>query len=276
MICLIEYDHEASGKERFLTRLRRRLSGDTGVKCRKITVLGMPVLYLTMPAVESISEKSLRRRTDAAAMLMHQWRIGRVVFAKDFPYRAQILREGFEEADGTVLTELLAGEIACQVCQSGKTAVIFASRLTGNAARAPWKVCAPFRYVYAVTAVGADALFDDIRRKAGVSVITDPSPIQLKKADVALIFDTIPGDGVLPETCVAIPVGRTMPEDLRCRTIATKLTYRVKNANGAEVPEGFPADRLIACALEAGTLRTEDIRVESAGIQLRPSAGWYR
>jgi hypothetical protein len=279
MICLI--DIETAGRESLVEKLRHIMNKDAGVRCRKSRVLGMPALRVTIPVTggaggEAVPKlPALRRKIGAAVRQIKAHRAGRVVFSKDFPYREMILREGFEEADGTVLTALLAGELAQLACPGGKTAVLFSDSLTGWPARALWKLGAHFRHVLTVTAADGRALYKAIGKRYGISVIDKPSPAQLCEADAALVFDP-PAEGVkLSEACVVIPVRGADIGTIACRRVASDFSFGLKNGGEDAVPAGFPRNALIACALEAGVLSTADIVVRSVRVKTLPQTVRY-
>lgn len=279
MICLI--DIEKAGRESLIDRLRHLMEKDTGVRCRKSHVLGMPVLRVTIPVPDGAGVKAgptapvLRKRIDSAVRQMNAHRAGRVVFSKDFPYSEMILREGFEEADGAILTALLAGELARLACPDGKTVVLFADSLTGWSAKALWKLSAHFRHVLAVTAADGRALYKAIGKRYGISVIDKPSPAQLSEADVAVVFSSPAGGAELSDDCVVIPVCRADFGNIACRRVATDFGFGLKSSGEDTMTAGFPRNALIACALEAGVLSAADIVVRSVRVKSLPQTTRY-
>jgi hypothetical protein len=274
MICLIE--HESTGYDGFFKRIRRRLTGDNGYRCEKRMVFGMPVLHVTLAFYPRAKETFVRKTIGASAAQLRKG--SRVLFSKDFPYRAAFLREGFEEAEGTILTELLSGQLASFICPEGKTALMISKKLSGRAVQALWSLCLRFRHVLCVTESDGRALYGAISKKQGVSVISAPSPRQLLEADVAVVFNPPPEHMLLSDTCVVLPVGSTVPKNIYCRRFASEISFGIKDAESmeyAELTERFPLNALIAAALEAGVLRVDDVLVRSVHIQEKPAVIRY-
>jgi hypothetical protein len=276
MLCLI--DHENAGYDDLLRKLRRKLKGDDGIRCRKTVVYGMPLLHLTLPVYTKIKEPGAGKISGAAVIRLRKARVSRAIFAKDFPYREAFLREGFEEADGTILTELLAGQLASLACPEGKTVVLIADSLTGSAACTLLELCVRFRHVLTVLESDGSALLKTISRKYGVSVISAPSPAQLFDADVAVSFTPPLRQIQLSGACIAIPVGSMALENIDCRRYVADCTVGLKEQREAELPElagRFPVNALIAAALDAGVLRTEDLIIRTFRIMEKPTITRY-
>lgn len=268
MICLI--DAKEVPDAGVFTRIRRARGGYRGIQLRYITVLGMRVLYITIDTPPSMTRKTALKRIGCAVEMMRAQRVCNVLFAKNFSYREQILREGFDETDDRLLVETLAGQIASSFSGKDKGAVFFAYRLTGYAEQAFYTICRDFRYVMSAVGTDENGLVAALSKELGISIIDRPSEKQLLKADVAVFYDPPNQEITLGDHCIAIPVSSEALNGVHCRKAIAGVTVAPADGNVPEIPEGFVAGPLYAYAIRAGALRYGDIRLHDINIEERP------
>jgi hypothetical protein len=246
-----------------ITRVRRARKGYRGVSARELLILGVRTLHITLDKTPSISQKIIKKRIKYASSLMRSERVSQVFFAKNFPYRELVLREGFDEMDECLLMKLFAGKLATEFADGEKVAAFFAERLTGDAERIFSELCRAFRYVIAVSEADGSQLFAAFGRQLGISVIGRPTPKQLLRADVAVFFSPPKQEMVLSEKCVVIPVTASALEGVVCRNVVTGITVSLVNGMQPDIPEGFQPGPLYAAAIRAGTLRLGDVLIQN-------------
>lgn len=258
MICLLDTVEIANAG--LLTRIRRAIKKNLDITAESIVIYGIRVLYMRMGISPSMKGKLVRKRMRQAVDMMRGARVGSVLFSKNFPYRDVILREGFQAMDESALIELLAGAIAARCAEGKEAAVFFADRMTGSAERAFRVICRQYRYIMTVSP-GNSRLFTELTRSLGISVLQQPTESQLLKAQVAVFFAPPLGKTVLSDSCIAVPVKTHFVETVDCRRVVTGVTIGLTGGEHNQVPAGFAAEPLVAAALEAGTLRLEDIQM---------------
>lgn len=259
MICLI--DTQEMPRVGIITRIRRALRGYKGITDRNIVILGMRVLYITVDKTPSMRTGTVQKRIQFAVSRMRTERVGKVQFTKNFPYRELILREGFDEIDESHLMELFTGKIVSALSGADKAAAFFANRLIGNAERVFCDMCSQFRYVMATLESDGTRLIAALGRRLGISIIGQPTEKQLLKADVAVFFSPPRLTTVLPDHCIAVPVTGAAPDGVVCRKFVSGVTVELANGKTPDIPDGFDHEPLFAAAMDAGTLRGEDVRL---------------
>jgi hypothetical protein len=230
-------------------------------------ILGLRILYIKVDVAPSMPLKAVYKRIGCAAERMRAERTGVLLISKKFPYRELVSREGFVEADECRLTALLAGKIVSKFAGRDKVAAFFARRLTSEAERVFREMCRDFKYVMAAVESDCGVLFNALGRRLGISVIGQPTAQQLSKADVAVFFDPPARPVILPEKCVAIPACAAALQGVVCRKAVDGLTIELGDDVLSAIPDGFAQEPLIAAALEAGTLRRQDVLVRDLKIR---------
>ncbi|SHH63873.1 hypothetical protein SAMN02745823_00578 [Sporobacter termitidis DSM 10068] len=268
MICLI--GAEETARAGWWRRLRRAAAHDKGFSAGDEVVLGVRMLRAVIESSPGMKPEALRKRIKNAAEWMRARRVRQVIFAKNFPYRALVLREGFDEMDGGALWEALAGRIAARFGGDSHCAALFAGRLTMAVLRTLTELCASFKYLMVTTETGSGREFDALRRRTGVSVIEQPTDRQLSRADVAVIFGPQKRLVVLPPECVALGVGAGALEGVLFGRAVSELTLGLTDERESELPSGFPRDVLFSAALNAGTLQPEDIVIQDVRLTAGP------
>jgi hypothetical protein len=247
-------------------RIKRGLSGDKGLIIRETVVLGVRVLGITIEVFPGMKTEDVRAAIRRAVDAMRRERVREICFAKNFPYRALFLREGFDEMGSLLLMTTLAGRISSYlggqisaVSGDGKYAAIFAAKLTVAVLRTLSELCASFKYLMVTTESGGGREFEALRRRTGISVIERPTPRQLMNADVAVVFGPLRRSVLLPAKCIAFGIGDNALSGVDCGRVVSGLRLELAAGREERLPEIFSRDVLISAALCAGTLKADDI-----------------
>lgn len=257
MICLL--DTKEIPDVGFVSRFSRFRRGYTGISFKNLTIMGVRALHITIDKAPAISQRTVQKRIKLVTDRIREEHISRVLFSINFPYRELVLREGFGEIDESLLMETLAGEIASKFAGKEKVAAFFADRMTAGVEKTFCDLCRDFRYVMAVLESDGSRLFSSLGKRLGLSVIGQPSEKQLLKVDVAVFFSAPLVTTVLPETCIVIPARHNALDRVVARKAVANLSIGLRDGMEPDIPEGFPRDPLFAVALDAGTLRREEI-----------------
>lgn len=261
MICL--FDQQDAPDAGILTRIRLARRGYRGLYTGEALILGIRVMTATIDTTPSIPLKTVRKRIGYAAERMRAKRVRKVIFSERFPYRELVLGEGFDEMDDSRLLELFAGKIASVFSGRDKVAAFFARRLTSEAEHTFCQLCREFKYVMSAVEETDGRLYHGLCRGLGISVIGQPTEKQLSRADVAVFFSPPVRQTVLPEKCVAIPVRPSALDGVVCRKAVAGMTVELATGEAPNIPDGFPLMPLIAAAVDAGSLRREDVLVRT-------------
>jgi hypothetical protein len=202
--------------------------------------------------------------------LMRSQGIQKVVFARNFPYKAHLLREGFETPDSGLLYEVLAPMAARAASPAASSVYICVGRLTVYTAQTLIELCRSFRYMMVDIESGGGLFLNALARRFGVSVVAGPTPDRLGLADIAVLLSKPPHPVVLSETCLVLASECSFLSNVRCNHVLTGLTVAVPKSAGNAVPKGFPPEPLLAAALYAGTLSGTDLSVCS--VRVSPGA----
>ncbi|NMA24104.1 MAG: hypothetical protein GX936_00390 [Clostridiales bacterium] len=259
------FDRQNAPDTSIFSRIRLALRGYRGLHTGETLILGIRVMTATLDIAPSIPLKTVRKRIGYAAERMHARRVRKVLFSEKFPrtYRELVLGEGFDEMDGSRLPELLAGKIASVFSGHDKVAAFFARRLTGEAEHTFRQLCRDFKYVMTAVEENDGRLYHELCRGLGISVIGHPTDKQLAKADVAVFFSPPARRTVLPEKCVAIPVYPAALDGVVCRRAVAGMAVEPAAGEAPNTPDGFRLMPLIAAAIDAGSLRREDVIVRT-------------
>jgi hypothetical protein len=250
----------------FLRRLRRRVSGRAGVNSGYQEILGMKTFCLTFQMTGGLTPRDIRKQVLAAAEAIRGSGCEEICFSKIFPYRDELLREGFVEIDDGILYERLAGNIALRFSGRDKSAVLFAKRLSHHSERALKSLCEGFRYVMADIEAGGGRVIERLAKQYGVSIIERPSARQLANADTAVFFSPPAQQIVLPDRCVAVAVSKEALTGVTCSSLASGLKIALKHGKALNLPEKYPINSIAAAAMKAGTVFPGEIELLEVSI----------
>ena len=264
MIYLI--DAEETARPGLLSRLRRMHSGGEGYRIADEIVLGMRIRRMTIESRRDMRPDRLNGNVGRAADALRRERAAHVIYSEGFEYRKLFEQEGFREVDDGALKAALAGRLAALAAGDGASAVLFAHQMSGCALNTLQELCRRFRCVMAVAGGGWSPALAALRRATGVSVIERPSARQLEAACVAVFYDAPPNGSVLPVGCVAIEArpGALRGVDFPRRVAGMALA--LSDGHETALPRGFPMAPLLASALDAGTIRPENISIRELSI----------
>lgn len=257
MICLI--DTEDIPDAGIIKRFIRFLRGYRGIATAPVTILGLRALYLRIQVNPTISQRAIEKRIKNACRAMIEKQVSMVLFSKNFPYKPNLLREGFDEMESSLLFETLAGKIATDFAGDGKCAVLFAKRLTGSALAVLDDLCAGFRYVMVESESDGGGIVSSLGRRFGISVIMHPTALQLLNADAAVFFDPPGRKSILPDRCLTVAVTKPALTGVVFREAVTGLMIELTGGKTMNIPDSFPIEPLLAVALYAGTIGREDM-----------------
>lgn len=136
---------------------------------------------------------ALRRAAKGAAQLREAG-VRRAVFPVDFPYTALFIRQGITPVETLELRRALAGPLTRRRMEelglSSTQAVVAASadRMSREVADTVRSLALSFRYVLLSVRSGGEDFARSLRREYGISLLLDPSPDQLDRADALLLF----------------------------------------------------------------------------------------
>ena len=136
---------------------------------------------------------ALYRARQGAAMLRDAG-VRSAVFPVDFPYTSLFIRQGILPIDTLPLRRLLAAPLTRRRLESGgfaPTQAVIA--VSGDRAMREVTECAKalalsYRYVLLSVKGDAEAFSRHLRREYGISLLLDPSPDQLDRADALVLF----------------------------------------------------------------------------------------
>ena len=134
-----------------------------------------------------------RFRARQGARMLREAGARSAVFPVDFPYTALFIRQGILPIDTLPLRRALAAPLTRRRLESGgfqPTRAVVA--ISGERAIREVTECAKalalsYRYVL-LSARGAESFARDLRREYGISLLLEPSPDQLDRADALVLF----------------------------------------------------------------------------------------
>ncbi len=273
MICLMDAEGTPAG--RMAKKQHRGMKGQNGVKCRQITVLGMRTVYITIEKPRGAHPRKVKKLIENAAAQLRAQRAPAVLFSENFPYREQILREGFMETDERPLMEMLAGTIARRAAGGEKSAVLFTERLTSNVLKTLSELCRSFRTVMLVSDSGNDAC-RSIGRQLGVSIVFNPPAGQIENADAAVFFNAPHNKVVLSEKTAVIPTARGALLGVSYGTAVSGVDIELDGGAQESVPDGFALTPLAAAAVDCMALGRASIRLRGICFQCSGDAIRHR
>ena len=133
-------------------------------------------------------------RARQGAVLLREAGVRSAVFPVDFPYTALFIRHGVLPIDTLPLRRALAAPLTRRRLETGgfqPTQAVVA--VSGDRAIREVTECAKalalsYRYVLLSVKGDAEAFSRNLRREYGISLLLDPSPDQLNRADALVLF----------------------------------------------------------------------------------------
>jgi len=233
-------------------------------------VMGVSAAVVTVET--GLHPRRERKVLEEAFRRLADLRPRRVVYERGFPYLRAFVEAGFAPAEAD-LHRYLAPRAAMAACPEGGAVYFYAPRPDRAALEHIKLLRRHFRHLMADLGGGA-RYSDGLLFEFGLSVIQNPSPERLRDARAALLYAEPDRPIALSPECVALAPRREWLEKVACGAYVSELDVGVKRGKWPLLPESFPPEPLIAAALEAGTLRPEDVTVIRARLcPLRPSGG---
>lgn len=134
------------------------------------------------------------RRAERAARQMREQGVRRAVFPIDFPHTAVFLRFGITPVDPLPLRiALCVPFVKSRLKSLGLTdtqavIAIAGNHMTSEIAETARALALSYRYVMLSVGSGGEAFARELRRQYGISLLLNPSPDQLERADALVLF----------------------------------------------------------------------------------------
>ena len=134
-----------------------------------------------------------RYRARQGARLLREAGARSAVFPVDFPYTAMFIRQGILPIDTLPLRRALAAPLTRRRLEAGgfqptqAVVAIAGDRAVREVTECAKALALSYRYVL-LSARGAEAFAKSLRREYGISLLLDPSPDQLNRADALVLF----------------------------------------------------------------------------------------
>ena len=134
------------------------------------------------------------RRAARGAEQLREAGARRAVFPVDFPYTALFIRRGIAPVETLPLRRALAGPLTRRrmeelgLSPTQAVVALSADRMTREVADTARSLALSFRYVLLSVPSGGEEFARSLRREYGVSLLLDPSPDQLDRADALLLY----------------------------------------------------------------------------------------
>lgn len=132
-------------------------------------------------------------RARQGAKMLREAGVRTAVFPVDFPYTALFIRQGILPVDTLPLRRALAAPLTRRRletlgCQPTEAVVaISGERATREVLESAKALALSYRYVL-LSARGGEEFAKTLRREYGISLLLDPSPDQIDRADALLLF----------------------------------------------------------------------------------------
>lgn len=264
MIFLVDTEETAPGGLR--ARFHRLLTGGEPFRIEDTVVLGVRMRRLTIEMVPGQSAGATARSIARAAVKMRLEHAGKVIFAAEFRYKELFLREGFVESDASALTAALAGRLAGRAASDSGTAALFAKAMSDRACGTLLELCRAFRCVMTATDSPGNPIFEELRRRTGISVVVGPTAGQLRHVDAAVFFDPPHREIRLPPSCVAVEAAPGAVRGISGPKIVSRVSLGLTGKKAPGLIPGYPAEKLLAAALDAGTLTPGEIQLREVAV----------
>ena len=136
---------------------------------------------------------ALRRAAKGAAQLREAG-VRHAVFPVDFPYTALFIHQGITPVDTLPLRRLLAAPLTRRRLENGgfqptqAVAAVSGDRVIREVTDCAKALALSYRYVLLSVRGDAGPFARNLRREYGISLLLDPSPDQLDRADALVLF----------------------------------------------------------------------------------------
>lgn len=136
---------------------------------------------------------ALHRAAKGAAQLRESG-VRRGVFPIDFPYTALFIRQGITPVETLPLRRALAGPLTRRrmeelgLSPTQAVVALSADRMSREVSDTARSLAISFRYVLLSVRSGGEEFARSLRREYGISLLLDPSPDQLDRADALVLF----------------------------------------------------------------------------------------
>lgn len=227
------------------------------VEVTQTRVLGLPAAVVSVEV--SSRPRRARKALEEALRRLMELKPRRVVYERGFPYMKPCAAAGFVPA-GADLHRFLAPQAAAAACPEGGAVYFYAARPDRVVREHISRMRHRFRHILAETG-GGRRFTDDLLFEFGLSVIQNPSPERLRDASAALFYAKPDRPVVLSPQCVVLAPRRAWLEKIESGAFVAGLEVGLKTGKWPPLPEGFPPEPLIGAALEAETLRPEEVAV---------------
>lgn len=133
-------------------------------------------------------------RARQGARLLREAGVRSAVFPVDFPYTALFIRQGILPIDTLPLRRAMAAPLTrrrleaagCQPTQA--VVAVSGERAVREVTECAKALALSYRYVLLSVRGGAESFARTLRREYGISLLLDPSPDQLDRADALVLF----------------------------------------------------------------------------------------
>ncbi len=135
-----------------------------------------------------------RGRAVKGARQMREAGVRTAVFPVDFPYTALFIRQGILPVDTLPLRRLLAAPLTRRRLEEGgflptqAVAAVSSDRVIREVTDCAKALALSYRYVLLSVRGDAGPFARNLRREYGISLLLDPSPDQLDRADALVLF----------------------------------------------------------------------------------------
>lgn len=133
-------------------------------------------------------------RARQGARMLRESGIRSAVFPVDFPYTALFIRQGILPVDTLPLRRLLAAPLTRRRLENGgfqptqAVAAVSGDRVIREVTDCAKALALSYRYVLLSVRGDAEPFARNLRREYGISLLLDPSPDQLDRADALVMF----------------------------------------------------------------------------------------
>ena len=133
-------------------------------------------------------------RARQGARMLRESGIRSAVFPVDFPYTALFIRQGILPVDTLPLRRLLAAPLTRRRLENGgfqptqAVAAVSGDRVIREVTDCAKALALSYRYVLLSVRGDAEPFARNLRREYGISLLLDPSPDQLDRADALVLF----------------------------------------------------------------------------------------
>lgn len=236
MLGYIEY-HENDRRKAYL-RLEQRLGGT----------------FLVLNMGRGAAGILAPQRASRSARQMLEQGVRRAVFPLDFPHTAVFLREGIAPVDPLPLRRALCAAYVRRRLDalglSGTQAVVavVGGEMNADIARTAGELARSYRYVLLSVRSGGEEYAQHLRRQYGISLLLNPSPDQLERADALVLF--VPRSDLKPKNAVLCAL---YPGAEARGLIPLQLSGRILDA----IPSNCSHDQFAAALHSMGVLPTE-------------------